>query len=433
MSRVARSVSRSESGHASHSRVAVEPLLGIALAALLGMRFGIARGLTLGVVAGLALLPVWISSVASFAWGRFVMLLGATALVSGLVLTVMSGDSRGTSSALIVTTSLPVVEILVGAGVLLWARRHVGAGGVAVAYGVGMLVRAGSGGGLAGADNAWKFGWATPITVIALGCCLWWGGRAAEALVICVLAAAAAASDARSAFAILALCLGGVAWQWVRTRGKRGSALRVALALTLSAFAFYQLTETLALDGAFGAETQQRTVRQVDAAGSLIVGGRPEMAATLALMQDRPQGFGSGTQPSWHDISVAKNSMSAINYDPNNGYVERYMFGNGIVLHSVAGDLWVRFGIPGLVLAGYFLVLCSATLSRGVAHSGISALVTFLCLRTLWDLPFSPIYSSVPTLVLLVALALQPRGTPRSPGARRARAPGVGVTRASPP
>ena len=42
--------------------------------------------------------------------------------------------------------------------------------------------------------------------------------------------------------------------------------------------------------------------------------------------------------------------MSALNYDPNNGYVEQYLFGQGYEVHSVLGDLWIHFGVAGALL-----------------------------------------------------------------------------------
>ena len=71
------------------------------------------------------------------------------------------------------------------------------------------------------------------------------------------------------------------------------------------------------------------------------------MAATRALFVHDPLGFGLGIIPSLTDITVAKTGMSAINYQPDNGYVERYMFGTQFEVHSVTGDLWALFGIPG--------------------------------------------------------------------------------------
>ena len=43
--------------------------------------------------------------------------------------------------------------------------------------------------------------------------------------------------------------------------------------------------------------------------------------------------------------------MIDINYDPDNGYVNNFMFGNGIELHSGIGDLWAFMGPVGLVVA----------------------------------------------------------------------------------
>ena len=93
--------------------------------------------------------------------------------------------------------------------------------------------------------------------------------------------------------------------------------------------AVYYLGTTLLVDGYLGEAAQAKSVAQIDAAGSLIAGGRPELAATLALLGADFRGFGLGAIANYHDVLVAKTGMASINYDPNNGYVERYLFDCG--------------------------------------------------------------------------------------------------------
>jgi hypothetical protein len=177
----------------------------------------------------------------------------------------------------------------------------------------------------------------------------------------------------------------------------------------------YQLGTALLLNGWLGQLTQARSAAQVEASGSLILGGRPELEATAALFRSNPWGFGAGTAPSFTDVTVAKEGMASINYDPNNGYVERYMFGSQFELHSVLGDLWAWFGLGGLLLGGIILVVCTRGISRQLAARTASGLTLFLVWWSLWNLAFSPVESSVPTLALAIALLAQgpePRETP---------------------
>ena len=71
------------------------------------------------------------------------------------------------------------------------------------------------------------------------------------------------------------------------------------------------------------------------------------MMATLGLMHRHPLGFGSGTIPNYNDIQTAKEGMALINYNPNNGYVEHWMFSHGYAMHSMFGDLWTSYGLVG--------------------------------------------------------------------------------------
>lgn len=104
--------------------------------------------------------------------------------------------------------------------------------------------------------------------------------------------------------------------------------------------------------------------------------------------------------------SIAKAGMAAIGYDPNNGYVDVYMFGYGFEVHSLLGDLWLLFGPLGAVLAltivGYALFGLGTALSNGTA----ATVVVFLALRLSWDLAFSPFASAMVYLPLALAVTL---------------------------
>jgi hypothetical protein len=103
---------------------------------------------------------------------------------------------------------------------------------------------------------------------------------------------------------------------------------------------------------------------------------------------------------------VAKAGMSAINYDPNNGYVENYMFGNGYSLHSVVGELWALFGVVGVAFALLVLGLVLRRLGHAVTSSTASAIVLYLSLKTLWNFLFAPWYSALAILMLTLALVV---------------------------
>ena len=82
------------------------------------------------------------------------------------------------------------------------------------------------------------------------------------------------------------------------------------------------------------------------------------------------------------------------------------MFGRGIELHSVLGDLWAWMGLAGAVLAIVMTVLLVRGLVTGLAGGVASGLVVALTLRCLWDMFFAPVYSSMSILTLALGLAL---------------------------
>lgn len=68
-------------------------------------------------------------------------------------------------------------------------------------------------------------------------------------------------------------------------------------------------------------------------------------------MREQPFGFDYGVSVGHSELQAAKSGMAALNYNPDNGYVERYMFGNNVIeLHSVLGDLWAASGLVGIAL-----------------------------------------------------------------------------------
>jgi hypothetical protein len=184
------------------------------------------------------------------------------------------------------------------------------------------------------------------------------------------------------------------------------------LMISAIGLAVYQLGTSLLVQGFLGQEAQERSVQQIETSGSILLGGRPELTATMALMRYQPWGFGSGAVPSPADVLAAKAGMARIGYQPNNGYVESYMFGGQFKLHSIVGDTWAYFGFAGVLLAVVIAVLVTVNLARRLAARTASGLVVFLSCFTVWNLLFSPLYGSAPTLALTLGLALLLRSPP---------------------
>ena len=418
---------RAASAPPSVSRVPTDQLTPIVVAAALVLspiRVGLAGGVTPGLAVGLALAPVWFPHLRRYRGGWPFLLIVLWCLASGIWLTAAGANDHETDQGALRQWVLLMAVLAVNVGVILWARSVLRDAAVVTWYGVGMLASAA----LTGVNptNFWKGTLSLALTVTLLGLA-WLARRRWLELVLCLtLAGISALMDSRSHFAMLLLATCLVVWQaWVRGRAGRTSAWRSLVVLAGLGVAIYSFGQALMLEGFLGEETQQRTLAQTEGTGSILLGGRPELGATVALMQERPWGFGFGTLPNAHEIAVAKAGMATLEYDPDNGYVDNYMFGQLVKLHSVIGDSWSMFGIPGLVLAGFFLWAVLRRVARDLPASALSAVVAFLAVRVVWDSAFGPLYSSLAIFAIALGIALLPRESP--PGEHPAEHGRVGL------
>jgi hypothetical protein len=402
------------------SRASAHPALRVMAAlaiVLIAFREPILQGLEVGHVAAVLLAPLWIPPFLRHRGAPALAGLIVLSVVAGAWLTGASSGDHAISSTEGVSASILILGLLASVGVITWARTLMGDATVAVWFGVGLVVGINPGSTLF-ATNPWKFGLSVPLAVLLLALAWRSGRRWAAVVVLVALVVMAGANDSRSELAILLLVLLVVLWDLRPVTGRRGSVVSTLLVLAGLAVVVYQAGQALILEGYLGESTRQRTERQLDEAGSVIAGGRPELGAASALFQHHPWGFGSGTLPNLTEIQVAKSGMAALNYDPDNGYVENYLFGSSFELHSVLGDLWTRFGLAGILLTIAVLVILLAAAGRSVSHRTAAALLVYVIVKSLWNIPFSPVFSAVPLLVLALGLSLAPPAH-QAPPARR--------------
>jgi hypothetical protein len=391
--------------------------LATALVALAVVLVGTARtvhlSLTIGTVVGVALAPLWLGALRRYRGAPVFAALCCALPVAGWWLTESASAVHRTSSQLLLSTVLVILNVLVAVGILLWARLRMRTETVAVLLGLGMVLGIGREGRFA--ENPWRFGLAIPLTVLLLALAWRSGRRWLEVVLALVLALVTALSGGRSTFALLLVAGAVVAWQATAqvVTGKAASRTRVVLLVGVLGFAVYQVGQGLILDGYLGESAQERTAAQIQQSGSVLLGGRPELGATLALVARQPTGFGAGTLPSVQDVATAKTGMARLGYDPNNGYVENYMFGNAFEVHSILGDAWMLYGLTGVVFVAVTLWMVLSAVVEQIARRAAPALLVFLALWLVWNTLFSPLYSSSPYLAATVGLALAlraPRG-----------------------
>ncbi|GAA1732224.1 hypothetical protein GCM10009809_29650 [Isoptericola hypogeus] len=383
-----------------------QPWIAAAGVVLIASSFDIDFGVTVGLVVAVALMPLWWRHARTYRGFTLIAALVAISALSSVWLTASRAGDHEWSPAWSVDVVAGLLTIAAGTGYILWTRRWLQPWLVGALFGVGMLLAIRPGEGMF-AENPWRFGFSVPVTVLTLALASRAKHRWPEMLVLVGLAVLSAVNGGRSSSAIMILVLLLVLWQARRPTGRSWFAtLRTAAFLAATAATTYFIGQAAILEGLLGEGARERTELQITYSGSLITGGRPEIGAFSALLFRFPFGFGGGTAPAAGEIHVAKEGMAALNYDPNNGYVERFMFGNGFELHSLAGDLWAWCGLPGLLLAVTLAVLLVLHLVRRLNSRTLSALLTFLVVKSLWNIFFSPFASSLTVLVIALGLLL---------------------------
>lgn len=376
-----------------------------------GIRTTLISSLTAGTALSLALSPLWLQTLRRYWGARILMSLGVVALAIGIWLAWTAPDARTFDSYAVVEDITLLLGLMAGVGVLLWCRQVFTITQIGVVFGLGLLANSVINPGALTATNPWKFAYLVPVAVLLLSLAHRPQLRTRQLVFVVLLAMSCALNDARSYFATFLLVAALVVWQMRPTTMNRQRAWGWTAGMFAAlAVGVYYLGQSLLLEGFLGEAAQTRSAEQLRTSGSLILGGRPELAATNALVRDQPFGFGVGAVPSLDDINVAKQGMfDTLSYVPDAGYVENFMFGGRLELHSTLGDFWAHFGIGGVL----FCLVIAFHLVRGAAYrigrGEASALLLFLTWWSLWNLIFSPAYSALPTLTLALGLTLLPR------------------------
>lgn len=373
-----------------------------------GLRITLPLSVPVSVAVGIALLPVAVSTLRAYRGMTLLATMVAATAIAGVVLTV--GSDAPASVTLTVTQTLRMLSLALALIVLLWARSVIGLRRVILAFGCGLLVSVP----FLGVNhlNPWKFSFGLPATLILLSLAVVYRHRLVSFAVAVGLAAVSIVFDSRSAAGFL-LIAAAITLTAARpadgaapARRRFGALLYGQIAIVVVG-AFYVLQGAI-LEGMLGEELQSRTEMQLQEGGSVLTGGRPEMGASAALITANPWGYGAGSLPTPNQILVAKDGMAALGYDPDNGYVEHFMFGTSFEVHSGLGDLWILFGPVGAALGVICAILLVRGTARGMATGSISTIAVYLVIRALWDLGFSPLYTSITLLPLtLVAVAVR--------------------------
>jgi hypothetical protein len=376
--------------------------------------YGATAALPLAVV----LLPLWLPVLRQYALAVLITGLAALAAVSGVVLSELSSVDHAISGPNRIQAIGLLASGVAAFGLLLWAGSQLPLHRVAVLYGAGALAST-----IADGELSWKFNLAVPTTLVVLGAVERRRTGVLPALAVLALGVAGVADEARSYFGVCVLAATLTVWQLRPTPQARQAAATarhrwfpVALLAGLG-IAVYFLTTALATAGTLGETLQERSSTQISSSGSLIAGGRPEWAATRELFRLEPAGYGAGVVPNWADRIAGENGLASINVDAG-GYADNYMFGGAFELHSVAADLWVRFGWVGVALAAAIVAVIVRSLSFLLAARQAPTYLIFACILALWFVLFGPMFSNwldVCTALGLAAVGAGPRSVAPPP------------------
>lgn len=370
-------------------------------------RIPVLRGVTTATLVVLVLVPVWLGAVGQFRWARRLLVGGVAAVAAGVALTIAQSSVRPFSTSVMTAQFFALIGIVGGIGLILWARTHLSDGMIAAIAGATMLVMALPE--LGSTANDWKYLFSAPLTLLLMG--LLNTQWLAAVVALGALGVAGVALDSRSYFGMCVLAAGILLLQQrrkadIRGWGSRVVTIAIGAALALGA---YSMVSSLLVEGYLGDQAAVRTQEQIQRTGSLLVGGRPEWSGTIELLKAHPQGFGLGAAPTYEDVWTARVGLDRAGVGPDNRYVDNYMFAGEFKLHSVLADLWAQTGLIGLAWGLALLVVIVVGLVDLVLMGQVAPVAAFLAVKGLWDLGFSPIFSSAQWLTLAVGMLLLPR------------------------
>lgn len=244
--------------------------------------------------------------------------------------------------------------------------------------------------------NFWKYAVGITVTLLSLyllkdsSKVIWFS-------VFVALCAVSVMFDTRSIFLLLVLAL--AVSLFLQRFARTNTIWKNLVAIGFSGTT-YLLFFNLAINGWFGETLMRLTLEQ--SGGNqlgLLFGARPEVQGNINLIASDPIRMIPGEPLSSDQISMIRNSFSFSNRDPFSVYVNNNILGFE-EFHSVFTNLWFHLGVAGVVY-GLLLVLIAIRIAMVANRVKFeqplmnfdleSVLLTYLVLRIVWDLAFSPL------------------------------------------
>ncbi|KLN67605.1 hypothetical protein ABM90_31185 [Rhodococcus erythropolis] len=362
--------------------------------------------LTPGVLLAILGLPVILASAIKFPRAKLLSGLMLFSAASGLILAQYVNTDHHVTLGIMQSTTLLIVCAAITLMAMLWCTTKIGLSNMVLAFCAGSIAQA-----LLTPStwegNGWKYAFSWPVS-IALLLLVRNRTKLIQLLVVIGIGAMSIANDYRSFFGFALLIAALLLMPKIRAKAavKQVSPLIPMAVLATAGFAIYRASEWLSLNGYLGERNASVTEIQADRGVSLLLAGRPELAASIRLFFEQPFGFGPGVVPSNSDVESAKEGLQSVGAPTNTIYVNEYMFSNHIELHSLTADLWVNFGLVGLVLAVISAWMIAIRLSSETIAFKPRVWVLLVLIVGIWDLAFSPIQSNWSHWILALAVVV---------------------------
>lgn len=387
-------------------------VIAVVLLVCMGVRHELTAALSVGDCVALASLPITWTAVRNAR--RFSLLLVLSVLAAGTayIMSLLAESSFAVEAWARRVTTLSLLAVPCAVAVFIWGARRLGVRRAALAVGVGMFLDSLSL--LHTSSNPWKFGIGAAVSIMVLSLVAN-RRRLVQIVALLGLSVIFLLSDSRSTLAFLAIILGTVVWQalasWARWHVPSPRRLAVSQIAVLGVVGAVAMAGVVVASesGTLGEDAQNRTIAQSSNSAGLLLSARPELGASWALFRNRPWGYGAGVKPRFEDLWVAKRGMAALGYNPENGYVENFMFGGRIELHSGVMDMWAAASIPGGLLLLLIAGMALAAMMRDLGRLKATPWLFFAALTVVQNVfvgPWTVLPAYLP--IVLGAAALQP-------------------------
>ena len=386
--------------------------IAVVLLICVGVRRELAAALSVGDCVALVSIPITWTAVRNARRFSLMLMLSILAAGTAYIMSLLAESSFAVEAWARRVTTLSLLAVPCAVAVFVWGARRLGVRRAALAVGFGMFLDSLS---LFQTNpNPWKFGVGAAVSIMVLSFVAN-RRRLVQIVALLGLSGVFLVSDSRSALAFLAIILGTVVWQalasWARWRVPTPRRLAISQIAVLGVVGAVAMAGVVAASesGTLGEDAQNRTIAQSSSSAGLLLSARPELGASWALFRNRPWGYGAGVKPRFDDLWVAKQGMAALGYDPDNGYVENFMFGGRIELHSGLMDMWAAASIPGALLLLLIAGMALAAMMRDLGRLKATPWLFFAALTVVQNVfvgPWTVLPAYLP--IVLGAAVLQP-------------------------